>query len=69
MAVKHRLSDGLGVALDGIDLSKPLSDAAFREIEQAFWEGQVLAIKGQRLEPARVPRLRAPLRQAGAARH
>ena len=51
MVVKHRLSDRLGVALDGIDLSKPLSDAAFREVEQAFWEGQVLAIKGQSLAP------------------
>ena len=52
MVVKHRLSDRLGIALDGIDLAKPLSDAAFREVEQAFWDGQVLAIKGQRLEPA-----------------
>ena len=47
----HRLSDVLGVALEGIDLSKPLSDAAFREVEQAFWDGQVLAIKGQTLQP------------------
>jgi taurine dioxygenase len=47
----HRLSDVLGVALEGIDLSKPLSDAAFREVEQAFWDGQVLAIKGQKLQP------------------
>jgi taurine dioxygenase len=52
MVVKHRLSDRLGLALEGIDLSKPLSDAAFREVEQAFWDGQVLAIKGQRLEPS-----------------
>ncbi|HEX2724336.1 MAG TPA: TauD/TfdA family dioxygenase [Beijerinckiaceae bacterium] len=49
---KRRLSDRLGVALDGIDLSKPLSDSAFRDVEQAFWDGQVLAIKGQRLSPA-----------------
>ena len=51
MLTKRRLSDVLGVALEGIDLSKPLSDAAFREVEQAFFEGQILAIKGQRLEP------------------
>jgi taurine dioxygenase len=49
---KRRLSDVLGVALDGIDISKPLSGRAVREVEQAFWEGQVLAIKGQRLDPA-----------------
>jgi taurine dioxygenase len=51
MVMKRRLSDVLGVALEGIDLSKPLSDAAFREVEQAFWDGQVLAIKGQKLQP------------------
>jgi taurine dioxygenase len=52
MLQKRRMSEVLGVALEGIDLSKPLSEPAFREVEQAFWEGQVLAIKGQRLEPA-----------------
>ncbi|PWB63562.1 MAG: TauD/TfdA family dioxygenase [Bradyrhizobiaceae bacterium] len=51
MPTKRRLSDVLGVALEGIDLSRPLSDAEFREVEQAFWDGQVLAIKGQRLAP------------------
>ncbi len=48
---KRRLSDVLGVALDGVDLARPLSEADFREIEQAFFEGQVLAIKGQDLTP------------------
>lgn len=51
MPTKRRLSDVLGIALEGIDLSRPLSDAEFREVEQAFWDGQVLAIKGQRLAP------------------
>jgi taurine dioxygenase len=52
MFSKQRISDVLGIAIDGIDLSKPLSEPEFREIEQAFFEGQVLAIKKQRLEPA-----------------
>jgi taurine dioxygenase len=52
MLRKRRLSDGLGVALEGIDLSQPLSASGFRDVEQAFWDGQVLAIKGQRLSPA-----------------
>jgi taurine dioxygenase len=52
MLRKRRMSDALGIAVEGIDLSQPLSARAFRELEQAFWEGQVLAIKGQRLEPA-----------------
>lgn len=51
MAQTRKMSDRLGVALDGVDLSRPLSDAAFREVEQAFWDGQVLAIKGQNLKP------------------
>jgi taurine dioxygenase len=52
MVQKRRLSDGLGVALEGIDLSQPLSQDAFGEVERTFWEGQVLAIKRQRLTPA-----------------
>jgi taurine dioxygenase len=52
MLRKRRLSDRLGVALEGIDLSQPFSASGFRDVEQAFWDGQVLAIKGQRLSPA-----------------
>jgi taurine dioxygenase len=52
MFSKRPLSDGLGLAIDGINLSKPLSTPEFREVEQAFFEGQVLAIKKQMLEPA-----------------
>jgi taurine dioxygenase len=52
MIAKRRMSDRLGVELEGLDLSRPLSDDAFREIERAFWEGGVLAIKGQKLTPA-----------------
>ena len=36
----------------GIDLSEPLSDESFAEIEDAFFDGQVLAIPHQRLTPA-----------------
>ena len=32
-------------------MSQPLSDGAFAEIERAFYAGQVLAIRGQRLAP------------------
>jgi taurine dioxygenase len=51
MLTRHKLSDALGIAVTGIDLSRPLDDAAFREVEQAFFDGQVLVIKGQRLQP------------------
>jgi taurine dioxygenase len=40
------------MAIDGIDLSVELSDGEFRAVEQALWDAQVLAIKGQRLDPA-----------------
>ncbi len=48
---KHRpLSAGFGVEID-VDVSQPLSDGAFAEIERAFYAGQVLAIRGQKLAP------------------
>src|SRR5207249_7391824 len=46
------LSPGFGLEASGIDLSKPLSDEAFAEIEDAFFDGQVLSIPHQRLSPA-----------------
>ena len=46
------LSPGFGLEATGIDLSEPLSDEAFAEIEDAFFDGQVLSIPHQRLSPA-----------------
>ena len=45
------LSAGFGLEASGIDLSDPLSDAAFAEIEDAFFDGQVLTFRHQRLAP------------------
>ena len=45
------LSPGFGLEASGIDLSEPLSDAAFAELEDAFFDGQVLAIHHQQLAP------------------
>ena len=45
------LSPGFGLEASGIDLSKPLSDEAFAEIEDAFFDGQVLAFRRQDLQP------------------
>jgi taurine dioxygenase len=52
MAIRRVLSDVLGIALDGVDLSRPLSDTQFCEVEQAFFDGLVLVIRGQKLTPA-----------------
>jgi taurine dioxygenase len=51
MLTRRKLSEVMGIAATGIDLSRPLDDAEFREVEQAFFDGQVLVIKGQRLKP------------------
>ena len=45
------LSPGFGLEATGVDLSDPLSDAAFTEIEDAFFDGQVLAFRHQQLTP------------------
>jgi taurine dioxygenase len=43
------LSAGFGIEARGVDLVEPLPEAAFREIEQAFFAAQVLVLRGQRL--------------------
>jgi taurine dioxygenase len=45
------LSPGLGVAISDIDVSQPLPDAQFAELERTFFAGQVLVLHGQRLTP------------------
>jgi taurine dioxygenase len=51
MLSQRPLASGFGVEVDA-DLSQPLSDAAFAEIERAFYAGQVLAVRAQQLTPA-----------------
>ncbi|MDQ6916773.1 MAG: TauD/TfdA family dioxygenase [Pseudomonadota bacterium] len=46
------LSPGFGLEASEVDLSQPMSDAAFADIERAFFAGQVLVLRGQRLTPA-----------------
>ena len=48
LALKY-LGEGFGLEASGVDLAAPLDDAAFREIEDAFFAGQVLAFRGQKL--------------------
>ena len=51
MLALKKLSDGFGAEAEGIDLASPLSEAAFKEIERAFFARQVLVLRGQRLTP------------------
>ncbi len=46
------LGPGFGLEARGVDLASPFPDAAFRELEQAFFRGQVLVLRGQSLTPA-----------------
>ncbi len=43
------LSKGMGLEASGTDLSRPLPDAEFAEIRDAFFAGQVLVFRAQRL--------------------
>ena len=51
MLTQRPLASGFGVEVDA-DISRPLSDAQFAEIECAFYGGQVLALRAQALTPA-----------------
>jgi taurine dioxygenase len=46
------LDAGFGVQTFDADISRPLSDVQFAEIERAFYAGQVLALRAQTLTPA-----------------
>jgi taurine dioxygenase len=48
----NQLAIAFGLEASGVDLSKPLPDSLFGEIERAFFQGQVLVIRGQSLTPA-----------------
>jgi taurine dioxygenase len=51
MLTQRPLAPGFGVEVDA-DISRPLSDAQFAEIERAFYACQVLALRAQQLTPA-----------------
>jgi taurine dioxygenase len=52
MIALKELGNGFAVEAQGIDLATPLTDAAFDEIERAFFAGQVMVLRDQRLTPA-----------------
>jgi len=52
MATFTPLSPGFGAETADVDLSQPLSDAAFAEIERAFYAHQVLALRAQDISAA-----------------
>jgi taurine dioxygenase len=47
-----RLADGFGLETREVDVGQALDDAQWRAISRAFFAGQVLVLRGQRLTPA-----------------
>lgn len=52
MIPTRELSPGFGLEALGVDVSQPLDDALFQELEDTFFRGQVLVLRSQRLSPA-----------------
>jgi taurine dioxygenase len=46
-----KLGGDFALEASGVDLARPPSDAEFREIEEAFFAGQVLVFRAQKLTP------------------
>ena len=46
------LRPGFGVEVSGLDLARLMTDATFAELERAFFAGQVLTVRAQRLTAA-----------------
>ncbi|MFO1304110.1 MAG: hypothetical protein U1F54_10285 [Burkholderiales bacterium] len=55
------LSPGFGIEASGVDL-RDLSDASWRELERAFYEHQILALRTPRTLGRAVRRVREALR-------
>ena len=45
-----KLSDGFGIEVTGVDLSRPLPGPVFQELWDVFFENQVLVVKSQILK-------------------
>ena len=46
------LCAGFGAETRDVDIAQPISDAAFAELERAFFAAQILVLRGQSLTPA-----------------
>ncbi len=45
-------SGALGAEISGVDLSRPLDDDVFAEIQQAFYDHLVIFFRDQTIDPA-----------------
>ena len=49
MLVLKKLGEGFGLEARGVDLAQPLDTAQFQEIWDAFFSGQILVFRNQKL--------------------
>jgi len=47
----RKLAEPLGAEVTGIDVGRPMNDATFKRVEDAFHEHSVVVFRGQRLTP------------------
>lgn len=47
----NRIGQHCGAEISGVDLSRPLDDAAFAEISRAFFDNEVVVFRDQKLAP------------------
>ena len=59
----------IGAVIEGLDISKPLSAAATREIQQALVHYHVLFFHGLNLTPAQHASIREGIRHGADGRH
>ncbi len=52
MLALRPLAEGFGLEAEAVDLSRPMDDDAFAEIERAFYAAQVLVLRRQALTPS-----------------
>jgi taurine dioxygenase len=51
MITINRIGKHLGAEISGIDLSKPLGDDTFAQVQKAFYDNQVVVFRKQKLTP------------------
>lgn len=51
MITVTKLGKHLGAQISGVDLSRPLDDATFAQVRQAFFENEVVFFRNQKLTP------------------
>ena len=63
------VSDALGIEISGVNLARPLEDAAFAQIERAWHDGLILLFRNQDLDEAQQAAFAARFGEPGKVLH